>query len=363
MFHGKELSHLHELETPGSALGRPSARWTPENLGLTFPLLIAPDAGGLPTRSASTQESSQNMNMTKRPNVGSATALTREVASLRAGVRRVVLALANISEIDNSERRIETKAALEAIGRLTKKARGTFDMERDFDLVCRLACRIRMAHLNKGERLLALRARTIGQAAAQSSARADLAVLLSKPFAKRLDLLRRNTLEKAARSTLRYGDAPSSALWIHFVEPGRPVNYSVRRVRAWGRYGNCYPAWDDRHNITVERTWLSTVRGVGAASVNGCLILAARPEVARDDDGRAIYRAVVATQSRGFSVNVEVRWICAWGFGVLTQHKSLQSALRENPPEALDILRREAAAHELDKLSYEDLDALKGLAA
>lgn len=71
--------------------------------GLTFPLLIAPDAGGLPTRSASTQESSQDMNMTKRPNVGSATALTRGVASLRAGVRRVVLALANISEIDDSE--------------------------------------------------------------------------------------------------------------------------------------------------------------------------------------------------------------------------------------------------------------------
>lgn len=298
-----------------------------------------------------------------------ANSLTQEIASLRVGVRRVVLVLAEISAVTvrrGSISKIEKTAALKAVEGMSKKARGSFDMKRDFDAARALAFRIREAREERKAARLALVKRAGGRQSAISRGRRWFAERMAQPIAQRLDALRVSTLKNAAKATLRHGATGGTSFAVSFVDPGEPVDYTIETKKNWNTYSKrcAYPALEDHHHITVERTWLSTVRKVGGPMIGGFLILSAKPEVACEDGERAIWKARIARQGAGYSTVVEDRWIGTWGHGIATLHKSFGAALREKPPEAIiAIVRQQAADRAIAKLSDEDLDALNGLAA
>lgn len=309
-----------------------------------------------------------------------ASSLTKEIAALRVGVRRVVLVLAQVSAVTvrrGSVSKIEKAAALKAIEGMTKRAKGSFDMKRDFDAARALAFRIREAREAKkaaGLKLVqeatnrqnAWTLRNAPRSPTSTSARRWLAERMLKPVAVRLDELRVSTVTKAAKATLRHGAPGGTSFGISFVEPGQPADYTIETRKNWDTYGRrcVYPALEDHHRITVERGWLSTVRKIGGPTIKGCLILAAKAEVMSEDGERSIWKATIARQGVGYSAVVEERWIGCWGHGIATLHRSFGVALRENPPEAiLSIVRQEAADRELANLSAEDLEALRDIAA
>lgn len=290
--------------------------------------------------------------------------LCTEINALRAGVRRVALALADSDVlISPNERGLLTKTSSAAvINKMTKRLRGSFDMKRDFDTVRRIAFEIRKARETKA-------AKCAGYSRNRSpmaSHRASFARHLTQTITARIAILRREALLDAAKATLRYGASAGATFNVGYVGPNVPVDYEIRVEKDWNHYSKKtrFPALRDNHFIKVRPDWLSTVRRIGTPSVAGCLILDATPAVVSEDGERSIWRAIVATQGRGFSVNVEERILSCWGHGVITVFRSEKAAMSENPPaQILEIVRREAAARELDKLTAEDLDALQGLAA
>ncbi|OYW63181.1 MAG: hypothetical protein B7Z40_15495, partial [Bosea sp. 12-68-7] len=170
----------------------------------------------------------------------------------------------------------------------------------------------------------------------------------------------------AAKATFRHGASAGSTFNIGYVGPNVPVDYEIRIEKDWNHYSKRtkYPGLRDNHLIKVRPDWLTTVRRIGTASVGGCLVLDATPVLLSDDGERSIWIATVATQGRGFSVNIETRFLSCWGHGVVTVHRAEKSAWNENPPaEILEIVRRQAADRELDKLTADDLATLQDLAA
>ncbi|OYW98948.1 MAG: hypothetical protein B7Z14_13310, partial [Bosea sp. 32-68-6] len=80
--------------------------------------------------------------------------LCTEITALRAGVRRVALALADSDVLVSPNERgvlAKTNSAI-AIKAMTKRLRGSFDMKRDFDTVRCIAFKIRKAREAKAAR-------------------------------------------------------------------------------------------------------------------------------------------------------------------------------------------------------------------
>lgn len=297
--------------------------------------------------------------------------LTQEIAALRKGVRRVVMVLAAIPA--KGATKVASRRAIEG---MTKTARGSFQMKRDFETAYRLAARLRDARAEKRKARAAMRVeadrrqgfhtmRTSPGSATSPFARRAFAVNLEKPLVARLHARRISAVESAAKSTFRYGAAGGTSFAIHLVEPGQPVDYDIQLTQNWDTYSRrCrYPALEDHHLIVVERNWRSMTHRIGGPVIDRCMILAIKPVVVTQD-GTGVFAATVAVQAAGYAVRTEDRFVTYWGHGISSLHKTYERAIREKPPARLmAIVRAEAEERERERelanLDPEDLAALQ----
>lgn len=119
-------------------------------------------------------------------------------------------------------------------------------------------------------------------------------------------------------------------------------------------YALSYSSMRRHHRVRLPPTWTYQVRDIGDGSgliADGVMVLSARRDFHDNIAERSFWRARIARRIRRNGVRCEDVVLSGWPHGIVTVHKNVQSAMREDPPQAV-----------LDRtLTREDVAALRGI--